>query len=62
LGPPAGNGTISRIGFVGKSCAMADAGNSSSDNPISSVRKIPMQASSEMVLIREPAEGGRLEG
>src|SRR6476620_2539541 len=34
FGPPAGNGTISLIGFVGKSCAAAKAGNSSIDNPV----------------------------
>jgi hypothetical protein len=35
LGPPGGKGTISLIGLLGKSCAMADAGHSSV-SPISS--------------------------
>src|SRR6187549_4004462 len=38
LGPPGGKGTISLIGLLGKSCAMADAGHSSV-NPISSAFK-----------------------
>ena len=44
LGPPAGNGTISLIGFAGKSCAAASAGNSESVNTVSSLRPIFMQA------------------
>ena len=39
LGPPAGNGTISLIGFAGKSCAAAAAG-SSRDNPMRSTRRV----------------------
>src|SRR4029077_12311045 len=38
LGPPGGEGTISLIGLLGKSCAMADAGHSNV-NPISSAFK-----------------------
>ena len=38
LGPPGGKGTISLIGLLGKSCAMADAGHSSV-SPISSAFK-----------------------
>src|ERR1017187_1732410 len=45
LGPPGGNGTISRIGFAGKSCAEADTGDSRTTNPISTVCNILMQAS-----------------
>ena len=43
LGPPAGNGTISLMGFVGKSCAAASVGNSESVNTVSSLRPIFMQ-------------------
>jgi hypothetical protein len=35
LGPPGGNGTISRIGFLGRSSAAAKVGNSSSDKSAS---------------------------
>ena len=45
LGPPAGNGTIGRIGLEGNSYAATDAGNSSTDKPASSVRKIRMNVS-----------------
>src|SRR3954447_14250904 len=45
FGPPAGNGTISLIGLVGKSCAEANAGNSSNQNPVSSLPRILMTAS-----------------
>jgi hypothetical protein len=47
LGPPAGNGTISRIDRFGKSSAAAQAGSSSIDNPVSRARKILMKASSK---------------
>src|SRR6267378_7255976 len=45
LGPPGGNGTISLIGLFGKSCAAANAGNNSVDNPIASAPRIFMEAS-----------------
>src|SRR5258708_35007583 len=45
FGPPGGNGTISLIGLVGKSCAGANAGNNSADNPIASALRIFMEAS-----------------
>ena len=32
LGPPGGNGTISRIGLLGKSCAEAKAGNNTGND------------------------------
>jgi hypothetical protein len=44
LGPPAGNGTISRIGFAGNSCAAANAGDSSRDNPANNVLAILIDA------------------
>src|SRR4051812_26351719 len=37
LGPPAGNGTISLMGFAGKSWAEARVGNHSSVSPASSL-------------------------
>src|SRR5436190_1270937 len=43
LGPPAGNGTISLIGLVGKSCAVASAGSRKSVNPVSRLRRIFMR-------------------
>src|SRR6266403_3112653 len=45
FGPPGGNGTISLIGLFGKSCAAANAGNNSVDNPIASAPRIFMEAS-----------------
>src|SRR5262245_60148286 len=45
LGPPAGNGTISLIGFAGKSCAAASAGKSESVNTVSSLRRIFIRTS-----------------
>jgi hypothetical protein len=45
FGPPGGNGTISLIGLIGKSCAGASAGSSASDNPASIVRNLFKQAS-----------------
>jgi hypothetical protein len=44
LGPPAGNGTISLIGFAGKSCAVAACGNSSI-RPVTSAQKNLTRAS-----------------
>jgi hypothetical protein len=43
LGPPAGNGTISRICRAGKSSAPADAVRNSRDNPVTRPRTIPME-------------------
>src|SRR6478609_8198771 len=45
FGPPGGNGTISLIGLVGKSCAATGAGISSSGNAAASAPKIRIQAS-----------------
>ncbi len=44
FGPPAGNGTISLIGLLGKSCAAANAGDSNTDNPVTSAARILMPA------------------
>jgi hypothetical protein len=44
LGPPAGNGTISLIGFAGKSCAAASAGNNAKENRVASVPGIRIEA------------------
>jgi hypothetical protein len=38
FGPPAGNGTISRIGLLGKSCAEAIVGNRASAKALTNVR------------------------
>ena len=45
FGPPAGNGTISLIGLFGKSCAAANAGDSSSDSAVTSAPRILMTLS-----------------
>jgi hypothetical protein len=45
FGPPAGNGTISRIGLLGKSCAAAKAGHSSTDSAAASAPNTLMNAS-----------------
>src|SRR5947207_9379531 len=45
FGPPGGNGTISLIGLLGKSCAATGAGISSSDNAAASAPKTRIQAS-----------------
>src|SRR5262249_53730636 len=45
LGPPAWNGTISLIGFAGKSCAAASEGRRNSANKESSPRKSFMKPS-----------------
>jgi hypothetical protein len=46
FGPPAGNGTISRIDLLGKSSAAAMTGDSSTDNAVTSVRRTFTRASS----------------
>jgi hypothetical protein len=45
LGPPAGNGTISRICRAGKSSAPAEAAESSRDNPAMTALAILMDKS-----------------
>jgi hypothetical protein len=45
LGPPAGNGTISRICRAGKSSAPADAVKNSRDSPVTSARAVLMEKS-----------------
>src|SRR5713101_691922 len=53
FGPPAGNGTISLIGLFGKSCAAANAGNSSTDNPVASAPRIFMRAPGRTLAIQQ---------
>src|SRR6185295_9688743 len=44
LGPPAGNGTISLIGFAGKSCAEAKAGNNTGNDSSVSPANSPLRS------------------
>src|ERR1700733_6630590 len=51
LGPPAGNGTISRNGFAGNSCAVANAGSNSRDSAVDNVLSVRINTRFHLVRV-----------